>query len=159
MESGTLINTLLRYTTLDTFGGGGINLVVWQSISQLPNLNPPIFLRWRFGAQPPNLIPTNISSYMVFILVCIYYCSIGLSQPASDEPGAEWGWTGQWCCLHCQGTLLHYTRTQHTTRGMHAYSAQHEYIYSSMFVSLISCLRGFALIFVVISYSRSYPKS
>ena len=28
-------------------------------------LNPPIFLQWRFRAQPPNLIPANISGYTV----------------------------------------------------------------------------------------------
>ena len=27
----------------------------------------PIFLQWRFRAQPPNLIPANISGYMVYM--------------------------------------------------------------------------------------------
>ena len=40
-------------------------MYVWQSLTESPNLNPPIFLQWRFGAHPPNLIPTNISGYMV----------------------------------------------------------------------------------------------
>ena len=35
----------------------------------LPNLNQPIFLQWQFGAQPPNLIPANISGYTAY---CAY---------------------------------------------------------------------------------------
>ena len=40
-------------------------LYVWQSLTEPPNLNLPIFLQWRFRAQPPNLIPANISGYTV----------------------------------------------------------------------------------------------
>ena len=36
---------------------------------QTANLNLPIFLKWRFGAEPPNLIPANISSYTVGIFL------------------------------------------------------------------------------------------
>ena len=41
-------------------------IYIWRSLTKPPNLNPPIFLQWRFGAQPPNLIPANISGYTVF---------------------------------------------------------------------------------------------
>ena len=36
------------------------------------NLNPPIFLQWRFWAQPPNLIPANISGYTVIIILDLH---------------------------------------------------------------------------------------
>ena len=69
-------------------------LYVWQSLTELPNLNPPIFLQWRFGVQPPNLIPTNISGYTVlteFISksMCvsnIFNCYCQASQIASQPP-------------------------------------------------------------------------
>ena len=38
-------------------------LYVWQSRTELPNLNPLIFLQLRFWAQLPNLILANISGY------------------------------------------------------------------------------------------------
>ena len=38
--------------------------ICW-SLTDPPNRNPPIFLQWQFGAQPPNLIPTNIFGYTV----------------------------------------------------------------------------------------------
>ena len=44
-----------------------LHIYVWQSLTKPPNLNPPIFLQWRFRAQPPNLIPANISGYTVLI--------------------------------------------------------------------------------------------
>ena len=41
-----------------------IYMYVWQSRTEPPNLNPLIFLQLqRFWAQPPNLIPANISGY------------------------------------------------------------------------------------------------
>ena len=40
-------------------------IYVWRSLTEPPNLNPPIFLQWQFWPQPPNLIPTNISVYTV----------------------------------------------------------------------------------------------
>ena len=40
-----------------------IILYVWQSLTELPNLYPPILLQW---TQPPNLIPANISGYTVW---------------------------------------------------------------------------------------------
>ena len=46
-----------------------LHMYVWRSLTEQPNLNPPIFLQWQFGAHPPNLIPANISGYMVFTLV------------------------------------------------------------------------------------------
>ena len=33
-----------------------------------------MFLQWQFRAQPPNLIPANISGYTV----CIYYVSVSI---------------------------------------------------------------------------------
>ena len=42
-----------------------LHIYVWQSLTELPNLNPPILLQWRFWVQPPNLIPANISGYTV----------------------------------------------------------------------------------------------
>ena len=44
-------------------------IYVWRSLTEPPNINLPIFLQWRFRAQPPNLIPANISGYTV----CKYY--------------------------------------------------------------------------------------
>ena len=32
-----------------------------------PNSNLPIYMQWRFWAQPSNLIPANISGYMVIV--------------------------------------------------------------------------------------------
>ena len=46
-----------------------LHIYVWQSLTKPPNLNQPIFLQWRFWAQPPNLIPTNTSGYTVFHLL------------------------------------------------------------------------------------------
>ena len=44
-------------------------LYVWRSLTELP-----IFQQWRFGPQPPNLIPTNISGYMVdYASLCIHH--------------------------------------------------------------------------------------
>ena len=43
-----------------------IYMYVWPSRTKPPNLNPPIQLQQRFGAQPPNLIPANISGYTVY---------------------------------------------------------------------------------------------
>ena len=43
-----------------------LHMYVWRSLTEQPNL---IFLQWRFGAHPPNLIPANISGYTVFTLV------------------------------------------------------------------------------------------
>ena len=54
-----------------------LQIYIWQSLTEPPKLNPPIFLQWRFGAQPPNLIPTNISGYIIYtcsliiIMICI----------------------------------------------------------------------------------------
>ena len=42
-----------------------LHVYVWWSLTELPNLNLPIFLQWRFGVQLPNLIPANISGYTV----------------------------------------------------------------------------------------------
>ena len=42
-----------------------LHIYVWQSLTEPPNLNPPVFLQWRFRAQPLNLIPANISGYTV----------------------------------------------------------------------------------------------
>ena len=35
-----------------------LHIRIWQSLTEPPNLNPPIFLHWRFGTQLQNLIPT-----------------------------------------------------------------------------------------------------
>ena len=40
-------------------------LYIWRSLTELPNLNPLIFLQWIFGAQLSNLVSTNFASYMV----------------------------------------------------------------------------------------------
>ena len=40
------------------------HIYVWQSLTELPNLNPPIFLQWRFG--PNCLIPANISGSTLY---------------------------------------------------------------------------------------------
>ena len=53
-----------------------LHIYVWRSLSKPPNLNPPIFLKWRFGVEPPNLIPANISGYTVivtFVCSCLDY--------------------------------------------------------------------------------------
>ena len=42
-----------------------IYIYVWQSLTKLPKLNPPIILQWQSGAQPPNSIPVNTFSYTV----------------------------------------------------------------------------------------------
>ena len=31
-----------------------LHIYIWRSLTKLPNLNPPIFLHWQFGTQPPN---------------------------------------------------------------------------------------------------------
>ena len=41
--------------------------ILVYTLTKPPNLNPPIFLQWRFGGQLPNLIPANISVYMVYL--------------------------------------------------------------------------------------------
>ena len=46
------------------------HIYVWRSCTEPPKLNPPIFLQQRFWAQPPNLIPANISGYTVHIILC-----------------------------------------------------------------------------------------
>ena len=43
-----------------------LHIYIWRSLTKPPNLNPPICMQWRFGAQPPNLIPANISGYTVY---------------------------------------------------------------------------------------------
>ena len=48
-------------------------IYVWQSITEPPNLYPPIFLQWRFWAQPPNLIAANISGYTVLLIPLSQY--------------------------------------------------------------------------------------
>ena len=53
------------------------HIYVWRSHTKPPNLNPPIFLQLRFWAQPPHLIPANISGYTVYA-----YC-FSLSPPTS----------------------------------------------------------------------------
>ena len=40
------------------------HIYIWRSRTEPPNL---IFLQWQFWAQPPNLIPANISA-------CLYEC-------------------------------------------------------------------------------------
>ena len=40
-------------------------ICVWQFLTKLPNLNPPIFLQWQFWPQPLILVPANISGYTV----------------------------------------------------------------------------------------------
>ena len=45
------------------------HIYVWRSLTEPPNLNPPIFLQWQFWAQLPNLIPANISGYTVITLI------------------------------------------------------------------------------------------
>ena len=66
-------------------------------------LNLPIFLQWRFGAQPPNLIPANISGYTILLYlklfgyivccVCIIICIICRSSggPPVQLLGSEGG--------------------------------------------------------------------
>ena len=51
-------------------GENYIIIDIWGSFTEPPNLNRPIFLQslWQFGAQPPNLIPANISCYTVFMI-------------------------------------------------------------------------------------------
>ena len=47
-----------------------LNLAVWRSVLQPPNLNSPIiFCNGDLGAQPLNLISANIPGYTV----CWYY--------------------------------------------------------------------------------------
>ena len=81
-------DTSLTYYCIAGNFGGELNLVVWwsafvtaklksanisylhiyirRSLTELSNLDPPIFLQWRFVAQPPSLIPTNTSGYTVW---------------------------------------------------------------------------------------------
>ena len=60
-----------------------LHIHVWQSLTKLPNLKPPIFLQRQFGGQPPNLIPANISIYMVGCSWCCW------SSPESSGGGHE----------------------------------------------------------------------
>ena len=50
-------------------------------ITELPNLNRPIFLQWQFGAHPPNWIPTNIYGYTV--------CTVSLCRTESNITCAD----------------------------------------------------------------------
>ena len=50
---------------LNSTSASYLHIYVWGSLTELPNLNPSIFLQWRFRTQPPNLIPANISVYTV----------------------------------------------------------------------------------------------
>ena len=68
--SGSMLITssrkFLEYYRIAGKFGGELNLAVWQSTQyQTAKFNLPIRLQWRFGIQPPNLVPTNISSYTV----------------------------------------------------------------------------------------------
>ena len=56
---------LLATAKLKSINTSYLHIYVWRSLTGPPNLNPPIFLQWRFRAQTPNLIPTNISGYTV----------------------------------------------------------------------------------------------
>ena len=65
---GIKFGSLVVYITTAKLKSSKISyshIYVWQSRTESPNLNPLIFLQWRFWAQPLNLIPANISSYMV----------------------------------------------------------------------------------------------
>ena len=55
-----------------------LHIYVQRSLTEPPDLNLPVFLQWRFRAQPPNLTPTNISGYIVYPLY----------QPASGHSTA-----------------------------------------------------------------------
>ena len=47
-------------------GGCNHGILRYTYGNPLPRcLNQLIFLQWQFRAQPPNLIPVNISTYMV----------------------------------------------------------------------------------------------
>ena len=59
-----------------------LHVYVWQSLTEPPNLNLPIYLQWRFWAQPPNLNPANISGYTVLI----------------SEGGSMRGTINKFCC-------------------------------------------------------------
>ena len=63
---------------------------MWQSLTELPYSNPPIFLQWQFGAQLPYLLPANVSGYTVcelcsqlhkFILIVAKYPSLARTVP------------------------------------------------------------------------------
>ena len=60
-------------------------IYVCQSLIRPPNLNPPIFLQWRFRAQLPNLIPANISSYMIYPQVCLQGCMQAFMITLTDK--------------------------------------------------------------------------
>ena len=80
MVNGCDYDGQLKYRKAGKFGGLAVyataklkicsylHIYAWWSLTEPPNLNLPIFLKWRFGAEPPNLIPANISSYTV------HYC-------------------------------------------------------------------------------------
>ena len=48
-----------------------LHIYIWWSLTEPPNLNPPIFLQWRYRVQSPNLIPTNISGYTVYMYLVV----------------------------------------------------------------------------------------
>ena len=79
---------ILWYYCIARKFGEELNLAVWQSTAklnsanisyshiyvccyrtELPNVNPPTFLQRWYGVQPPNLIPINIS---IFLVWCVY---------------------------------------------------------------------------------------
>ena len=63
------LNLADRWTARATAKISYSHIYVWRPHTKLPNLNPPIRLRWQFGSQPQNLIPANISRYMVSCLL------------------------------------------------------------------------------------------
>ena len=89
--------------------GWELDLVVWQSVFTTSKLKsaeisysytyvcrscvglsnlyyPPKFLLWRFGTQQPNLIPANISSYVV----CAPYGCMYSSKPKIDPSSTSY---------------------------------------------------------------------
>ena len=106
------------------------NLYIWRSCTEPLNLNPLIRFRWQFVTQLPNLIPTNISGYMVcpiwsFMLTfscspqawvcwtpCLprwrsqgLPCGCSLATPIQYPPCRTTSYTSRWIIISREETL------------------------------------------------------
>ena len=72
-------------------------MFIWWSLTELPNLNLPIFLQWRFRAQQPNLIPTNMYGIIWHHAAANYCCE------------------GSWCVAMPKRVVMTSTITWHAT--------------------------------------------
>ena len=58
-------------------------MYVWQSLTKLPNLDPPMLLQSQFWTQPLNLIPAKFSGYAVLQRMYVHHMHLSFYQRLS----------------------------------------------------------------------------